>query len=280
MMTFSQAVLRALLAFVGFVVIQIITGMLVPMKPVALPHIFQWMLLSNAVVVTALSIVAVRTEWRGWKMGAAVASIPLTIASVNLLEASVFLKDAPLGFGKIFLYTLISSALSVPLWMLLFGKRDDGVPIEHYRPILAKSRGERAWKFAVSDLSYVVVYLANGMIIYPYVKDFYATQHLPSMGAMVGLQVTIRGPVFVLLCVGLTRMLGLPRLSGALAVGAVFTLLSGVAPLLMPNPFFPDSVRWVHFCEVTSENFVFGVIVAWLWGQPTLAGSRLLHQTA
>ena len=49
-MTFSQAVLRALLAFVGFVVIQIITGMLVPMKPVALPHIFQWMLLSNAVV--------------------------------------------------------------------------------------------------------------------------------------------------------------------------------------------------------------------------------------
>ena len=166
-MTFSQAVLRALLAFVGFVVIQIITGMLVPMKPVALPHIFQGMLLSNAVVVTALSIVAVRTEWRGWKMGAAVASIPLTIASVNLLEASVFLKDAPVGFGKIFLYTLISSALSVPLWMRLFGKRDDGLPIEHYRPILAKSRGERAWKFVVSDLSYVVVYLANGMIIYP-----------------------------------------------------------------------------------------------------------------
>jgi hypothetical protein len=100
------------------------------------------------------------------------------------------------------------------------------------------------------------------------------------MGAMVALQVTIRGPVFVLLCVGFTRMLGLPRLSGAIAVGAVFTLLSGVAPLLMPNPFFPDSVRWVHFCEVTSENFVFGVIVAGLWGQPTLVGSRLLHQAA
>jgi hypothetical protein len=101
MMTFSQAVQRGLLAFVGFVVIQIITGMLVPMKPVALPHIFQWMLLSNA-VVTALSIVAVRTEWRGWKMGAAVASIPLTIASVNLLEASVFLKDTPLGLARYF----------------------------------------------------------------------------------------------------------------------------------------------------------------------------------
>ena len=48
-------------------------------------------------------------------------------------------------------------------------------------------------------------------------------------------------------------------------------LLTGVAPLLMPNPFFPDAVRWVHFAEVTSENFVFAVVVAWLWGPLKLA---------
>jgi hypothetical protein len=95
-MTFSQAVLRALLAFVGFVVIQIITGMLVPMKPVALPHIFQWMLLSNAVVVTSLSIVAVRTKWRGWKMGAAVASIPLSVRK-RFLRHAAFALDGRNG---------------------------------------------------------------------------------------------------------------------------------------------------------------------------------------
>ena len=75
-------------------------------------------------------------------------------------------------------------------------------------------------------------------------------------------------------------MLGLPRLSGALTVGALFALLSGVAPLLMPNPYFPDSVRWAHFCEVTSSNFLFGVIVAWLWGEPKLAEPVALRQTA
>jgi len=80
--------------------------------------------------------------------------------------------------------------------------------------------------------------------------------------------------------IAMTRMLGLPRMTGALMVGAMFTLLSGVAPLLMPNPAFPDSVRWVHFCEVTSENFVFGAIVAWLWGKPALLRSPALAHAA
>jgi hypothetical protein len=58
----------------------------------------------------------------------------------------------------------------------------------------------------------------------------------------------------------------------------VFTLLSGVAPLLMPNPYFPDSVRFMHLCEVTSSNFIFATIVAWLWGQPaTKPAQELAH---
>lgn len=275
----SNAILRALLAFVAICVIQMVAGMLIPMKPVAVPHILQWMLLTNAVVVAALTAVAVRSEWRGWRLGIAIVAIPLTIASVNLLEGTVFLTNSHLEWGKIFLYTLVSSALSIPVWTLLFGRRDNVAPA-HYHPIQAKSRGERAWKFAVSDLTYLVLYYGAGLIIFPYVKDFYATQQLPSMGTIVGLQLLIRGPVFVLLCLALARMLGLPRLSGALAVGAIFTLLSGVAPLLMPNPYFPDSVRWVHFCEVTSSNFVFGAIVGWLWGQPKVALPQALRQAA
>lgn len=277
-MKLLNAILRALLVFIAVCIIQMIVGMLVPMTPIAVPHILQWMFLTNAVVVATLAAVAVRTEWRGWRLGTALAAIPLTIESVNLLEGAFFLTNSHLEWGKIFLHTLISAALTVPVWMLLFGRRDRAP--EHYHPIQAKSRGERAWKLAVSDLTYLVLYFGAGMIIFPYVKDFYATQQLPSMGTIVGLQLLIRGPVFVLLCLALARMLGLPRLSGALAVGAVFTLLSGVAPLLMPNSYFPDSVRWVHFAEVTSENFVFGAIVAWLWGQPKRAYPQALPRAA
>ena len=164
------------------------------------------------------------------------------------------------------------------MWLLLFGRREK-VP-EHYHPLESKSAGERAWKFAVSDFSYLFLYYAAGTIIFPYVKDFYATQHLPSTGTLVALQLLIRGPVFVVLCLAITRMLGLSRITGALAAGAIFTLLTGVAPLLIPSPVFPDSVRWLHFAEVTSSNFVFGAIVGWLWGQPKLSLSPALAPAA
>ena len=99
-MKLSNAILRALLVFVAVCVIQSVVGMLVPMKPITLPHFVEWMLLTNAVVVAALSIVAVRTEWRGWRLGVALAVIPLTIESVNLLEGVIFTGQLSTGMGK------------------------------------------------------------------------------------------------------------------------------------------------------------------------------------
>jgi len=268
----SQAILRGVLAFIGIIVAQTIGGMLVPIKAPPVPHMFEWLLVANALVAAALTVLAVRSDWRGWQLGAALAAIPFIISTANIIEGSVFLKNSNLPWPRIFLHSLISAILIVPVWTLLFGRRDTTSP--HYHPIQAKGRGERAWKFVVSDLSYIVLYYAAGMIIFPFVRNFYATQQLPSQGTIVALQLLIRGPIFVVLCLGFTRMLGMPRLTGALTVGALFTVLSGVAPLLIPNPYFPDAVRWVHFCEVVSENFVFGAIVAWLWGQPTAFVAR------
>ena len=273
-------------AFVAVSVVQILAGALVaivlPPKdvpPDIMRHILQWMFLTNAVTVAALSVLALRTEWRGWTLGAAVAAIPLVITLVNGIEGVYFLPNLPIEWPRIFLQVAIAAALSVPVWMLLFGRRA-ATPQEHFHPIAAKSRGERAWKFVLSDLAYLVLYFIAGTIVWPHIKDFYATQTLPSASTVLVLELLLRGPVFIVLCLMLVRMLGLPRLSGALAVGAIFTLLSGVAPLLMPNPYFPDAVRWAHFCEVTSSNFVFGAIVGWLWGQSKRAAPAVLRQAA
>ncbi|HKT90426.1 MAG TPA: hypothetical protein VJQ59_18415 [Candidatus Sulfotelmatobacter sp.] len=271
-MKLTQIIVRGVLAFIGIIVAETIGGVLVPIKTPAAPHMFEWLLVVNAMTAAVLTILAVRSDWRGWQLGAALAAIPFMISTANVIEGSVFLKNSHLPWEKLFLHSLISAILIVPVWILLFGRRENAEA--HYHPIQAKGRGERAWKFAISDLSYIVLYYAAGMIIFPFVRDFYATQQLPSAGTIVALQLLIRGPIFVVLCLGITRMLGMPRLSGALAVGALFTLLSGVAPLLIPNPFFPDAVRWVHFGEVVSVNFVFGAIVAWLWGQPAAFVAR------
>ena len=42
----------------------------------------------------------------------------------------------------------------------------------------------------------------------------------------------------------------------------LFTLI-GALLLLIPNPLMPEVVRKVHFVEVTSSNFLFGLITSW-----------------
>jgi hypothetical protein len=276
MMTFAKAFPRALLAFVAIAIVEVVGGIIVPMKPVAIPHLAQWLFLNLAVTVAAMTPLAARAECQGWRLGAAVSAIPLAIFSINLIESLVFLPNTNLEWGKIFLYTLVTAVLSVPVWAVLFGRRKDSER-DRYRPIRAQSGAELAWKFVLCDLLYVLLYFAVGAIIFPYVKDFYATQRLPSAGAIAALQFFVRAPIFILLALAMTRMLGMPRLSGALVVGLVFTILTGTAPLLIPNPVFPDSVRWAHFCEVTSEMFIFGAVVAWLWGPPQFANLPALR---
>ena len=280
-MKLTNAIWRALVVFFAFCFIQAVAGMLLlsQIKSPASPHAMEWMLLSNSLVVASLAFVAFRADLRGWRLGAALAAVPLVIGCVNAIEGVFFLTNSPIPWSRLFAFLILSAALILPVWALLFGRRTD-TPIAHYPPISSKTLGEKIWKFAVSDLAYSFLYLTAGFIVFPYVRDFYATQHIPAMTAILAMQLLVRGPIFVLLCLALVRMLGLPRFAGALAVGLVFTIISGVAPLLTPSVVFPDAVRWAHFCEVTSSNFVFGAIVGWLWGQPKLAPTHALSHAA
>jgi hypothetical protein len=282
-MKISQVILRAVAVFAAVSILQLvasaIAGIIFPPKPLPnLPqHLLQWLVGVNAMTIAVLAVVAVRSEWRGWQLGAAMAVIPAAIAYINGIEGVVFLPKSPIEWPRIFLITGLTALFSVPVWMFLFGRR----PLEpgegHFHPIASKSRIERGWKFVLSDFSYLAFYIIAGMVVFPYVKAFYATQVLPTWPTILTLELLVRGPVLVVLCLLMVRMLGLPRLSGALAVGAIFTLLTGVVPLMMPNPYFPDAVRWAHFCEVTSSNFVFGAVVAWLWGRPKLTAPLTLQ---
>lgn len=285
-MKLSAAIVRFLLALVAVTVIQTVIGALVMTVPKTAQSTaaqsangLPWLLLSNGLAVAALCLLALRSPWRGWRLGAAVAAVPLTIGCADAIEGAFFLTNSGIDWPRLFAYVILSWGLTMPVWMLLFGRRAE-VMSESYHPIASKARGERVWKLILSDLAYAFLYFTAGAIIFPYVKDFYATQQLPSHLRILAMQLLVRGPIFIVLCVALVRMLGLPRLSGALAVGVVFALLSGISPLLIPNPFLPDSVRWVHMCEVSSSNFVFGAWVAWLWGQTKLVPAESLRQAA
>jgi hypothetical protein len=52
----------------------------------------------------------------------------------------------------------------------------------------------------------------------------------------------------------------------ALSIGLLFAVVMN-APLLLPNPYMPETVRMAHLAETASSNFIFGVFVGWLLTQ-------------
>ncbi len=246
-------------------------GTVIHVNAPVMPNTMRWLLLSDAMVVLALGAAAVRSDWKGWKLGLALFAIPAAIAVVNIIEGIIFLTGSRIDWRGTILIMLVGYAIAAALWVFIFGSRSTaGLDADWSFP--ERNVWQKLWRLAFCCAAYVFLYFAAGMIIFPYVRDFYATQHIPAFGEIVTLQFFLRGPVFLLVCLLLMRMFRMPRVSGALAVGLAFTVLSGVAVLIIPNPFFPDAVRWVHFCEVTSSNFVFGCVVGWVWGRAQRVG--------
>jgi hypothetical protein len=272
-MNTGKIIARLLLAWIALSAAQVVSGMLIHVNTPPMPNVLPWLMLSNAFVVLAVGAAAMRSEWKGWKLGLALFAIPAAIATVNSVEGVLFLTNAKIDWRGVVEITLVGYALAAAVWALIFSSKTPVRNAEEW-PIPERSLIQKVWRFAFCSAAYVFLYFLAGLIIIPYVRDFYATQHIPSMGQIVLLQFFFRGPVFVLVCLLLLRMLRLPRLSGALAVGLAFTILSGVATLIVPNPFFPDSVRWFHFREVTSSNFVFGCVVGWVWSKTQMVTHR------
>jgi hypothetical protein len=266
-MKLPELALKVLLTWVALMVAQMIAGLLVPAGFAVAANVLPGFLISNILVAGVLVFAAMRSDWRGWRLAAALSAIPLVINLANYIEGKLFLTSYGIRWGWVIGYPLVTAALTIPLWLLIFGKRPGDSEV-NYRPYQLRSPGQRLWRFAISALAYACLYFIAGTIVIQYVGDFYATQTLPPTGMLFALQLFVRGPAYVVICLLLVRMLGLSRRTGALAVGLVFAIVNGIAPLLIPSGIFPDYVRWAHLYEVASSNFLFGAFVAWLWGEP------------
>ena len=256
--------LQFVLAWVALIAGQMIAGMFITIKVQAAPHLLRWMLVSDALIVLALGFAALRSDWHGWKLFAALFGIPVAINLTNLIEGVVFLGNIKMDWRGLTELTVVAYVIAAAAWVLIFRSRP---VVEANGGMSSHSVLQGIGLYAASSLLYLVCYFIAGMIIFPFVRDFYATQTVPSTLEVASLQFFVRGPIFVAICLALMRMVRMSGAAGALAVGLMFTVMTGVAPLILPNALFPDSVRWVHFCEVTSSNFVFAAGVAWLWGK-------------
>jgi hypothetical protein len=262
---------RIVFAWIVLEAIRAIVSVVIPIDVGSPPGTtFAWLAATDLIVVAAIGIAAMRSDWRGLRLGAALAAIPFTVAFVNVIEGFYFLQGTRFDATRVMLHFVLTFAVSAPVWGRIFSK-DRAQPAPNFRPWGSRGVASCVGRLAASDVAYLVVYLAGGFTIISFVRDYYATRTLPPPEVIFGLQLLVRGPLFILVCILLVRMMGMARGRGAFAIGAIFALVSGVAPLMMPSPYLPDAIRWVHFWEVSVTNFIFAVLVAAMWGPPKAA---------
>ena len=109
--------------------------------------------------------------------------------------------------------------------------------------------------------AYELLYWTAGMLVYPYIADFYASRTLPPPTFVASVQIA-RSLIFVAVAYPLLKS----GLRGApLVLALVYGLIGGVAPLLPDNPYMPPDIRFYHAIEVGVSNSIFGLVVGYLF---------------
>ena len=126
-----------------------------------------------------------------------------------------------------------------------------------------RSLGQWLWRLAIGDVAYVFLYFVAGLLVFPFVKAFYAARPLPA-GSTVILMQLFRALVYMGVALPVLRLMR-DRRHAAVALGLALSVLGGVAPLLPENPLMPGYVRLPHTIEIGVSNFIYGVILAWLF---------------
>jgi hypothetical protein len=264
----SNPWIQAALTTAALTLLQMFLSFLVPPSAGGGAGGLGFVLLSNALTASLLVWIARRLRVRGLARAVVLWAIWGGIQAISLIELLVFDIGVPRGdLPWLALHSLAVSACLALFLGLAFPAeaRAGGAPPAAAPPSVW-------WRLAASGLAYVVLYFAAGMLAYPYVREFYEARPMPAMGTLLVVQ-PVRGLAFGAIVLLVVRQIRASRFGAAVAAGSTISILGGVAPLLIPNPYLPDAVRYAHLPEVGVSNFLFGLLAGWLLAAPR-------HQTA
>jgi hypothetical protein len=259
---------KTLIAAAALTVLRVIPDFLIG-QPLS-GELVAWSLLSNLLVSAFFVYCIFRSTWSGVRLLAAVFFVNFVISDFNVLIEAIFfgieisrataVGMLATGLVATLLFTLILAALMGRLRPP--AEEVDALPQRRPWP-------QWVWRVAVSVVAYVFLYFLAGAIIFPYVREFYQGKALPDPSQILFMQL-LRGLLYVCVAIPLVRMVKARRLEAAVLAGLAFSILGGVAPLLVPNPFMPAAIRLVHGFEVGISNFLFGMIAGFmLYAKPS-----------
>lgn len=190
---------------------------------------------------------------------------------INLPEAVLFdvikVGEAPVLLAREVLTALLLA--SVVAWMM-----------GQWRAPQATERAEAPaysavgllWRLAAAVGTFVVCYLVVGVVIYPYVKQYYAVRQMPPVAAIVAMQV-LRALALLCAAYPLVRA-SETRRTGRWLLALALPAFGALVPLLPANPFMPDMVRLVHALEIIPYYALYGWLLATWFGR---AAERPAH---
>lgn len=291
-MKVAKIVLKAgqfVLLIILFAVITVLSSQvcapLLPAMPAGetalVPSPFDFLIVSVGHVAVVMMIL-LSSRWAGWKLALAATFSYLGVTTIMAqIETAYFLTGLTLPPGllpRLVLMGLITAGLFVPLAVVILwrvrGKDGDSQLNER----MVMPARQWLWKLLAIMPIYLLLYFGAGYFIAwqnPELRAFYGGSDPGSFLAQM-LSIFQNDPwltpfqmmrsllwvMFVLPVIRMTR-------GGAWWVALVVALLLAV-PMnighLLPNPLIPSaSVRLSHMIETASSNFIFGLVISWLF---------------
>ena len=232
---------------------------------------FNAMLIVALVDTLVVSLIVLRSRWRGWRLALAVAfSLYGVMTVMSQIETAWFapamttMRITPELLRGLFLQTLPVVLIWVPLAvaLLLWGWPPAAPDTP---PALPGSIGGWTWRLAVIAVVYLALYFGFGYVVAwqnPEVRALYdsgANRQVFAFDRLIPFQI-LRSLLWVLFALPVIRMTAGPRWWVALVVGLLFALPMNIFHVI-PNDLMSPSVRLSHFVETASSNFIFGLIV-------------------
>ncbi len=211
-------------------------------------------LLYLALNLAVLTFAAFSARIGGWRLYVALWVLGIGAGMINNMIEGVVFGVAPIGAVlDAIAMAAVAFAILAAVAMLLTRKWRAG-DLAPAGPQLSLP------KLGAIVVVYEILYFTAGTLVFPYVAPFYANIGLPSGAEVIALEIP-RALLWLAFAWPFLRLA--PRFV-PLNLALAFSVIGGIAPLVVDNPLMPLWVRIPHMIETSTSNFLFGLFVGWL----------------
>lgn len=282
----AKILLLTIVMFACFVMTSLIVpidmpeGPTPPVEPAALALLFV-----TFVGASLLFELTCSARWRSWRLVGFIALLHFGIESLMSQTDTILFREG-IGITLKTTYQIIANGalraiIFAPLVVLVAGRfRAESPPCTLEADEQSFSKKQLLLRWSLLPAVYIAVYLLFGYYVAwqsPVLREFYSDSRAIDPFVLHMQNLVTDRPLFIpaqylrgVLWLGMAWLIVTLTSGGrwrkALRVGLLFGLLPTL-PLLIPNPFMPETVRFFHLIETAPSMFLYGAF----------AGAALLY---